>query len=1067
MSGSTWFAGTSTGDYRSTDNGGTWTNSSSGLLDDTGRIISAVSYFKTSTGRILRAGATSSWNNKVGSPVFYSDNDGASWAESPLPFSLPSAANQVFIFHNYAEKNGTIFAACGSNNFPLFKSTDDGLTWSAVPNLSFSQNNLQAVAVNTAGIYVANSTNGIFRSIDNGVSFQIASNGIPGLFNPLFGTIRSALDVIALADGTLLAQVDDGLWRSTDNAENWTEVSVSLGQGAIESISSDGTKVYAFTRNRVLLETLDKGASFHIVDGGTAPALRTLSERHMNTANGVAIYATDSEFFRLDLNTAPRTALLPTIIDRPLSKTVNVGKPLVLSVTHSNGTLPISYVWKRDGNIVPSQSGSTLTIPSASAGDAGDYTVEITNGAGTVISPIAATVAIAPNTPGNIDYTIQPITLSTFNIARTRGLAQGADGSIFVAGEFDASATVPGRRVIRIRPDGTIDPLFKPTSASINFEDPFAVQPLSDGSVIVGGGGSQYLRRLDPTGAIDLGFDWPQLLGGVTYAMAPGPGDTTYVGGSYGLYRIFNTNGHIDFTFNPPDLGGDVRAIALAPDGKIVIGGRFLNTNGRSSSRISRLLPDGIHDTSFNVGTGFNNDVVAVAVQEDGKILAGGTFTSFRGVSAQRLARINPDGTTDTAFTPPVLNSTINSVVVDGTGGVVIAGAFTTLGGTVSNNIARLDPINGSLDTSFPGQASNLEILSMSIQPDGNILTGTNSGFTRIIGATPSTPRISFFSGDTAAAAGQPASLEVRLSGPSAGATFQWFKDGVLLPTDTAAILSRPSLAQSHVGAYRVEVTIDSTVFKSGDTRLDLLGTPYFITSPDTAPGAVTYRHHFSARAKGTGPISYQWFKNGAAISTGSGIFINALAETDAGTYFVRATGPGGSVDTTPFYFAVLPKIGSIDPSLVFRQSAAVPQGVAHDSILPLADGTFLGGGTLASTGFPSRYLRKYFSDGTWDQSFNSQSFGLTTAVRQIIRQSTGKIIIASANLTIRLNSDLTLDASFSTPSTTILQIATLPDDKLLIRGEPSAAIPEVCTASPPMERSIPLSLPPPLRADC
>ena len=52
-----------------------------------------------------------------------------------------------------------------------------------------------------------------------------------------------------------------------------------------------------------------------------------------------------------------------------------------------------------------------------------------------------------------------------------------------------------------------------------------------------------------------------------------------------------------------------------------------------------------------NAGTGVGrNDVTALALQTDGKIVIGGSFTSFNGTARNRIARLNSDGTLDTTF---------------------------------------------------------------------------------------------------------------------------------------------------------------------------------------------------------------------------------------------------------------------------------------------------------------------------------------------------------------------------------------------------------------------------------
>ena len=79
-----------------------------------------------------------------------------------------------------------------------------------------------------------------------------------------------------------------------------------------------------------------------------------------------------------------------------------------------------------------------------------------------------------------------------------------------------------------------------------------------------------------------------------------------------------------------PNANGAVRVVVVQPDGKILIGGDFttLSPNGGAAvtrNRIARLNPDGTLDTAFNPNA--NGHVNAIAVQADGKILVGGHFS--------------------------------------------------------------------------------------------------------------------------------------------------------------------------------------------------------------------------------------------------------------------------------------------------------------------------------------------------------------------------------------------------------------------------------------------------------
>ena len=71
-----------------------------------------------------------------------------------------------------------------------------------------------------------------------------------------------------------------------------------------------------------------------------------------------------------------------------------VGAQASFSVT-ATGTEPLTYEWRKDGLAlqIPTADSDTLVLPSASAGDAGEYTVLVSNEAGAVTSaPATLTV---------------------------------------------------------------------------------------------------------------------------------------------------------------------------------------------------------------------------------------------------------------------------------------------------------------------------------------------------------------------------------------------------------------------------------------------------------------------------------------------------------------------------------------------------------------------------------------------------------------------------------------------------------------------------------------------------
>jgi uncharacterized delta-60 repeat protein len=179
----------------------------------------------------------------------------------------------------------------------------------------------------------------------------------------------------------------------------------------------------------------------------------------------------------------------------------------------------------------------------------------------------------------------------------------------------------------------------------------------------------------------------------------------------------------LDGDFADPQLDGQVTALALQPDGKIVIGGAFSTVGEQPRMRLARLNPDGSLDPDFNPGA--NGLVRALAVQPDGKILVGGFFSSVAGAARAGLARLNPDGSLDTAFSANVGTTAgegVRDLVLQGDGAIIVAGLFASIAGQPQANLARLSA-SGALDTGFT-PSLNGPVYAVLVQPNGSILIG-------------------------------------------------------------------------------------------------------------------------------------------------------------------------------------------------------------------------------------------------------------------------------------------------------------------------------------------------------
>jgi uncharacterized delta-60 repeat protein len=201
---------------------------------------------------------------------------------------------------------------------------------------------------------------------------------------------------------------------------------------------------------------------------------------------------------------------------------------------------------------------------------------------------------------------------------------------------------------------------------------------------------------------------------------------TSFNGTSRNRIARLNVDGSLDADFDP-GTGADniIRTIAIQTDGKIIIGGSFTTYNGIASNRLARLNADGSLDNTFAIGSGVNNAVFKSFIQLNGKIIIVGLFNSYNGTGRIRIARLNADGSLDNTFNPGLgPNNNMHTTFAQPDGKIIIGGNFTSYNGTSRNRIARVNA-DGSLDATFdPGTGVNSIVHTIFLQPDGKIIIG-------------------------------------------------------------------------------------------------------------------------------------------------------------------------------------------------------------------------------------------------------------------------------------------------------------------------------------------------------
>jgi uncharacterized delta-60 repeat protein len=353
---------------------------------------------------------------------------------------------------------------------------------------------------------------------------------------------------------------------------------------------------------------------------------------------------------------------------------------------------------------------------------------------------IASRGIVRINSDGSVDTTFH---VGTGIVGGINSIELQTDNKIIIVGSFNNYNGTSSNNIIRLNSNGNIDNTFNigtGTNSSIKF-----VKFQSDGKILFGGPSvSTYngtycngLVRINPGGTIDLSLsiftgtfgiglediqilsDGKMLIAGVINVF-----DSGIVGG---ITRI-NTNGTHDVSFNRmPGANNSVLISNIQNDGKILIGGNFTTYNGVPRKSIARLNIDGTLDSVFNtLNSSRSNIVNAIEFQSTNKIILGGQFGYTIGNKYfPNLVRLNTNGIVDTSFssgTGP--NAWVNCMVKQIDEKIIIGGNFTTYNGISRSKIARINS-NGSLDLSFnPGLGANGEILSISLQPDGKIIIG-------------------------------------------------------------------------------------------------------------------------------------------------------------------------------------------------------------------------------------------------------------------------------------------------------------------------------------------------------
>jgi uncharacterized delta-60 repeat protein len=279
-----------------------------------------------------------------------------------------------------------------------------------------------------------------------------------------------------------------------------------------------------------------------------------------------------------------------------------------------------------------------------------------------------------------------------FNMSYVNDLDFINGGKMLFAGSFSDYGGWVVNGLARLNSDRSLDKSFQ-----ADFNSGCRLRQsevLSNQKIIVAGEfssvGGQFINgvvRLNEDGTVDNSFLIGSGInpGGVVYSFLIDANNKIVLAGNFtsingvpchNIARL-NVDGTVDFTFNT-SLGTDntINSIREFANGNYAIGGLFTTYHGMSRNKIAVVLPDGTADLAFDIQGGFNGDIYGIDIQTDQKILVVGSIYDFNNsISLNKIARVNTDGSLDLTFSNNNLNSTANWIEERADGTILVAGA--------------------------------------------------------------------------------------------------------------------------------------------------------------------------------------------------------------------------------------------------------------------------------------------------------------------------------------------------------------------------------------------------------
>ena len=334
-------------------------------------------------------------------------------------------------------------------------------------------------------------------------------------------------------------------------------------------------------------------------------------------------------------------------------------------------------------------------------------------------------------------------TWSTLGTGATNGtngdvfaLKVGSNGDVYMAGDFTQAGSTATSFLAKWN-GATWSSLGSAAISNGLNRQVNALAVAANGEVYVGGyftqagrAAANYIAKWNGSAWSSLGTGPANGVNGEVFALAIGSSGDVYAGGSFtqagGLPAsyIARWNGSAWSSMGTSPANGVnnfVRALAVAGNGDLYVGGTFSQAGGMTANNVARW--NGTTWSSLGTGTanGVDVGVVALAVAGNSEVYAGGYFTQAGGIAASYVAKWN--GTAWSSLGTG-LNSNVLGLAVAGNGNVYVSGTFTQAGGIGANRVARWDGTTWSSLGTGPANGANSYVVALAAASNGDVYVG-------------------------------------------------------------------------------------------------------------------------------------------------------------------------------------------------------------------------------------------------------------------------------------------------------------------------------------------------------